>query len=62
MVVPQGFQQFKKQSSSIFDSIKNKTSVAPNTDAVPAGETGKITADVQSTKLKQMLNNLKAGG
>jgi archaellum biogenesis ATPase FlaH len=58
----QEFQQFKKQSSSIFDSIKNKTSVAPNTDAVPAGETGKITADVQSTKLKQMLNNLKAGG
>ena len=50
------YQQFKKQSSSIYDQIKNKQPVEPNEDA---GDTGKITASVQSSKLKNMLAGLK---
>ena len=46
----------KKQSSSIYDQIKNKQPVEPNEDA---GDTGKITASVQSSKLKNMLAGLK---
>ena len=46
-------------SSSILSSIKTKPSILPSTDAAP--ESGRVTAEVQSNKLKQMLNNLKAG-
>jgi archaellum biogenesis ATPase FlaH len=53
------YQQFKKQSSSIFASIKNGSSVKPVTEAVPEDQTGKIVADVNSSALRQMLNNLK---
>lgn len=47
----------RKPTSSIIDSIKNKTTVSTNNDADPGN---KVTADVQSTKLKQMLAGLKA--
>jgi RecA/RadA recombinase len=53
------YQQFKKQSSSIYDSLKTGSVVKPNTDAVKANEPGKITATVDSSRLKQMLNNIK---
>tara|TARA_B100000989_G_scaffold93263_1_gene67608 strand:- start:2311 stop:3708 length:1398 start_codon:yes stop_codon:yes gene_type:complete len=54
----QEYQQFKKQTSSIYDQLKNKT----NTGVVeaPQGETQKITASVQSSKLKDMLAGLKS--
>lgn len=47
---------FKKPSSSIMDSLKNKSTLTPS----EVTDTPKITADVQSTKLKQMLAGLKA--
>ncbi len=51
------YQQFKKQSSSIYDQLKNKDSAG----VVDAGDepAGKITASVQSSKLKNMLAGLK---
>jgi hypothetical protein len=53
------YQQFKKQSSSIYDSLKTGSVVKPNTDAVKVNEPGSITATVDSSRLKQMLNNIK---
>jgi hypothetical protein len=54
------YQQFKKQSSSIYDQIKAKTLTTDTVnDATVADEPGKIVADVQSTKLKQMLAGIK---
>ena len=46
----------RKPSSSIIESIKNKTTVASNENS----DAPKVTADVQSNKLKQMLAGLKA--
>ena len=51
------YQQFKKQSSSIYDQLKSKDS--GGVVQAPEGETGKITASVQSSKLKDMLAGLK---
>ena len=53
------YNKFKKQTSTIYDQIKAKSEVK-NTDAVPVDEPGKITASVDSSKLKQMLAGLKA--
>ena len=53
------YQQFKKQSSSIYDQLKNKDNAGVVT--APDEETGKITASVQSSKLKDMLAGLKNG-
>jgi len=53
------YQQFKKQSSSIFASIKGGSNVKPSTDSVVEDQPGKIVADVNSSALRQMLNNLK---
>ena len=47
---------FKKPVSSIFDGVKNKSTVIP---AAEPEERGKIVSDVNSTKLKQMLANIK---
>ena len=52
------YQQFKKQSSSIYDQLKNKDSGGVVT--APDEEAGKITASVQSSKLKDMLAGLKS--
>lgn len=51
------YQQFKKQSSSIYDQLKNKDS--GGVVEAPDQESGKITASVQSSKLKDMLAGLK---
>ena len=57
------YQQFKKQSSSIYDQIKAKSIQSdPASEATVEDEPGKIVADVQSTKLKQMLAGIKAKG
>lgn len=54
------YQQFKKQTSSIYDKIKASSTVGgSNTSSVSEVESGKIQADVQSSKLKQMLAGLK---
>jgi len=53
------YQQFKKQSSSIFASIKGGNGEKPATDAVVEDQPGKIVADVNSSALRQMLANLK---
>src|SRR6056300_524898 len=55
----QEYQQFKKQSSSIYEQLKNKGS--SGVVEAPEGDTGKITASVQSSKLKDMLAGLKQG-
>ena len=54
----QEYQQFKKQSSSIYDQLKNKSNDTGVIDA-PESDTQKITASVQSSKLKDMLAGLK---
>jgi len=53
------YQQFKKQSSSIYDQLKNKDNAG--VVEAPDEEAGKITASVQSSKLKDMLAGLKSG-
>jgi replicative DNA helicase len=52
------YQQFKKQSSSIYEQIKSKegSGVVEAQDE----DVGKITASVQSSKLKDMLAGLKS--
>ncbi len=56
----QEYQQFKKQTSSIYDQLKNKSNDTGVIDA-PESDTQKITASVQSSKLKDMLAGLKQG-
>ena len=51
---PQGASGFAK--STIYESIKTKSRVA---DTDVNEDTGKVTAEVQSSKLKQMLNQIK---
>jgi replicative DNA helicase len=56
----QGYQEFKKRAPSIYESIKAKSTMnndEPN--ATVADEPGKITADIQSNKLKQLLGQIK---
>ena len=55
------YQEFQKRSSSIYESIKSKsTMTGEEASAAVEDEPGKIRADVESTKLKQMLAGLKA--
>jgi len=57
----QDYQEFKKRSSSIYDQIKSKSQMTGSEDsAAVEDEPGKITAQVESTKLKQMLAGLKS--
>lgn len=58
----QDYQEFKKRAPSIYESIKIKSTLTdqePN--ATTADEPGRISADVQSTKLKQLLGKIKQG-
>ena len=56
------YQEFKKRAPSIYESIKAKSQIVPGeATATEADEPGKITADVQSTKLKQLLGKIKTG-
>jgi hypothetical protein len=50
--------QYKRPASTMLDNIRNKSTVnSANSDS--ESNLPKITADVQSNKLKQMLANLK---
>jgi hypothetical protein len=56
------YQEFKKRAPSIYESIKAKSQIVPGeATATEPDEPGKITADVQSTKLKQLLGKIKTG-
>jgi replicative DNA helicase len=56
----QGYQEFKKRAPSIYESIKAKSTLSDDEpNATVADEPGKITADVQSAKLKQLLGKIK---
>jgi replicative DNA helicase len=58
----QDYQEFKKRAPSIYESIKAKSTLSENEpNATVADEPGKITADVQSAKLKQLLGKIKSG-
>jgi hypothetical protein len=59
------YQQFKKQSSTIYDSLKQKSKVSPdkpNEPSVPdprkGDDIGKVKATVEGGKLRQLLNEL----
>ena len=49
--------QYKRPASTMLDNIRNKSTV---TSSTTQDDGPKITADVQSSKLKQMLANLKS--
>jgi hypothetical protein len=54
------YQEFKKRAPSIYESIKAKSQIVPGeATATEPDEPGKITADVQSNKLKQLLGKIK---
>ena len=56
------YQEFKKRAPSIYESIKAKSQIVPGEPtATEADDVGKISADVQSTKLKQLLGKIKTG-
>ena len=56
------YQEFKKRAPSIYESIKAKSTLSDSEpNATVADEPGKITADVQSAKLKQLLGKIKSG-
>jgi hypothetical protein len=56
------YQEFKKRAPSIYESIKGGRVGAETADtqsAAVADEPGKITAEVQSNKLKQLLGQIR---
>ena len=56
------YQEFKKRAPSIYESIKAKSQIVPGeATATEPDDVGKISADVQSTKLKQLLGKIKTG-
>ena len=58
----QDYQEFKKRAPSIYESIKAKSTLTEDEpNATVADEPGRITADVQSAKLKQLLGKIKSG-
>ena len=56
----EGHQEFKKRAPTIYETIKAKTTLNDEeTNATVPDEPGKIVADVQSAKLKSLLNKIK---
>ena len=56
----QDYQEFKKRAPSIYESIKAKSAfIEDEPNATVANEPGRITADVQSAKVKQLLGKIK---
>jgi hypothetical protein len=51
---------FKRPGGNLLDSIKAKSTMINGTEPVEREETGRIVADVQSAKLKQLLGQIKA--
>jgi len=57
----QEYQQFKKQSSTIYDSLKQKSKVSAEPkelDPTRGDDVGKVKATVEGGKLRQLLNEL----
>jgi len=62
LATDEDYQEFKKRAPSIYESIKAKSTLSDSeTNATVADEPGRISADVQSTKLKQLLGKIKQG-
>ena len=62
LATDEGYQEFKKRAPSIYESIKAKSTLSDDEpNATVADEPGRISADVQSTKLKQLLGKIKQG-
>jgi replicative DNA helicase len=60
LVQDEGYQEFKKRAPSIYESIKAKSTLTDDEpNATVADESGKITAEIQSNKLKQLLGQIK---
>ena len=60
LATDEGYQEFKKRAPTIYESIKTNSKITgdePN--ATVADAPGKITAEVQSNKLKSLLNQIK---
>jgi hypothetical protein len=58
----ENYQEFKNRAPSIYESIKAKSRITDGEEkATVPDEPGRITADVQSSKLKQLLGQIKAG-
>jgi hypothetical protein len=56
------YQEFKKRAPSIYESIKATSKITDEeANATTSDEPGRISADVQSTKLKQLLGKIKQG-
>jgi hypothetical protein len=51
---------FRKPQGNILESIKARSHVATPSEIVPFEEDEKISADVQSAKLKQLLGSIKS--
>ena len=52
---------FKRPGGNLLDSIKAKSTMISNDRVdIDTGEIGKVTADVQSAKLKQLLGQIKS--
>jgi len=59
----EGYQEFKKRAPTIYESIKTQSRISDSEPNVTvADEPGRITADVQSSKLKQLLQQIKTSG
>jgi archaellum biogenesis ATPase FlaH len=56
------YQSFKKQAPSIYSSLKRTSTVTAEAKeehkAQPQDDVGKVKADIQSTKIKQLIQNL----
>jgi hypothetical protein len=59
LVQDDGGTGFGKSAPSIYESIKTKSMVKNDSTDSTASDTGKISADVQSAKLKQLLGKIK---
>jgi len=67
LIEEEGQHQFKKQTSTVYDSLKQKSKIAgestpadarPEPDPTRGDEIGKVRATVEGSKLRQLLNDL----
>ncbi len=67
LIEEEGQHQFKKQTSTIYDNLKQKSKISPDGTATDArsepdptkgDEVGKVRATVEGSKLRQLLNDL----
>jgi len=56
------YQSFKKQAPSIYSNLKRTSTVTAEAKeehkSKPQDDVGKVKADIQSTKIKQLIQNL----